>query len=310
MQAVFIDDERVGQQLTLARAVACTQSSFEALAHGQAYNFTRKRDRVDVSELNVMWAFAPQLGLCGIKSYLTVGAGIAKGGELSLLLYAMDSGKLVAHVQANRLGQLRTAAATIVATQALARPQPQHLSVFGTGFQALFQTQALLDTFASLQKVSVVGRNNENSLKLKQSLNTRYPDKTIIISTAQEAASVADVIVTATASPKPLFDGAWLRPGVHINAIGSNNASRAELGRDVLERASRIIVDDLATAKQECGDLLINAWDFDGVSSLGEVLTGQACGRKDEQDISLFESQGLAIQDVYCAAKLIAKQNS
>jgi len=121
------------------------------------------------------------------------------------------------------------------------------------------------------------------------------------------AASSADIIVTATNSATPLFEAEWLRPGTHINAMGSNAPEKREIGRQVLERAGLILVDDLDVARKECGDLLVNQWDMTRVGTLGQLLIGAIPGRSLSGEITIFESQGLAVQDVMCGAAVVAQ---
>lgn len=307
MPALFIDDQLVADQLSIPEATCSVSAAFRALSAGEARNEVRTRTSMGDAVLNVMRAVAPPVDALGVKSYVTVGRGITRGAGLDLLLYSFRTGKLTAHVQANRLGQLRTGAATVVATQALAMRQPVVLAVFGTGFQAEFQIRCLLTALPSLAEVRIAGRTAERATALAERLITEFGYIRFLPCSVQDAATAADVIVTATASATPLFEACWLKPGVHINAIGSNDARKCEIGRDVLERASRIFVDDLQVAETECGDLLVNGWDVSATRPLGDLLLGKTAGRVADGDITLFESQGLALQDVFCAAMVLAK---
>jgi ornithine cyclodeaminase/alanine dehydrogenase-like protein (mu-crystallin family) len=124
---------------------------------------------------------------------------------------------------------------------------------------------------------------------------------------AEEAVRAADVIVTATGAAEPVFDGAWVRPGTHVNATGSNAREKREVDRTLLDRAAVVVTDDREVAQLDCGDLHRNGWDPATVPTLGELLLGSTPGRRGDDDITLFESQGLAIQDVVCAAYVLRR---
>lgn len=304
--ALYLNDEAVADLLPMAQAVDCVDAAFQSLARGEAANAVRVRMAVAPAVMNVMWACAPAVGMMGVKSYVT-GGGTTQGTTLTLTLYSMATGEMLALVEANRLGQIRTGAATAVATRAMARQHPVALSVYGTGFQAGYQVRALLDTQPTMTEVRVVGRDPGRRDAFIGRLAREFPGVRFLPADAETAASCADVIVTATQSAEPLFDAAWLRPGVHINAIGSNDPRKREIGRDVLERAGLILVDDLEVARKESGDLLANQWDMTHVGALGDLLIGKRPGRVRDDEITVFESQGLAVQDVVCGAAVVAR---
>ena len=242
----------------------------------------------------------------GVKSYPVVRTDVTQGTVLTLLLYSMETGELLAVMKADRLGQIRTGAATAVATVAMARPESEVLAIFGTGYQAETQVRALAAAMPSLRTVRVVGR----SAARRDSFIERMGAELRLEMAAEEperAASVADVIVTATGSAEPVLRGAWLQPGTHVNAVGSNVLTKREIDREVLERAAVILVDDRDVARADCGDLAANDWDVDSVGTIGELLTGRSPGRSSADDITLFESQGLALQDVVCGALLLSR---
>lgn len=298
---VHLSDADVARLLPISDAISATERAFRLLAAGDALNEGRQRSEMSGASLNVMWAIAPTEGVLGVKSYTVVRRDVTQGTTLTLLLYSTSTGELLAVMEANRLGQLRTGAASAVATRALARSAVRRLVMFGTGFQAEYQLRALAAGLDGLQSVRVVGRNPQRRAAFIAAMREAL-GLDIEAATPEEAVRDADVIVTATGSAEPVLQGNWLAPGVHINAVGSNVAAKAELDRGVLERSSLIVVDDRANAARECGDLLRHGWGTDAATNLGDVLNGLAAGRQTQQDITLFESQGLAIQDVVCAA--------
>lgn len=305
--AVYLNDELVASQLSIAEAVDCVDAAFRGLARGEAKNAVRVRMAADSAVMNIMWACVPAAGMMGVKSYVTAGQGVTRGAALALTLYSMTTGEMVALVEANRLGQIRTGAATVIATRAMANQSPVVLSVYGTGFQAEYQVRALLGAMATIADVRVVGRDQDRRDAFIRRLAGEFGGVRFSPADPESAASSADVIVTATNAATPLFDAEWLRPGAHINAIGSNDPKKKEISRQVLERADRILVDDMEVAGKECGDLLANRWDMSRVGTLGDLLLGRIPGRAGRGEITIFESQGLAVQDVACGATVVAR---
>lgn len=298
---LYLDDDDVSALLSMEDAVACVERSFRLLAEDAAVNEARHRTETSEVALNVMWAIAPTEGLLGVKAYSVVRQDVAQGAVLTLLLYSVHTGGLLAVLQADRLGQLRTGAATAVATRALARPGAQTLAVYGSGFQAETQVLALAATVPSLRSVRVVGRSPSR----RDAFVERMREQTqldVVSAEPEPAARAAELVVTATGSARPVVHGDWVAPGAHVNAVGSNAAARRELDRTLLERSAVIVVDDRTAATRECGDLIVNGWDQSDVVPLGDVLTGRVAGRMRVGDVTLFESHGLAIQDVVCAA--------
>jgi ornithine cyclodeaminase/alanine dehydrogenase len=301
----YLDDEAVSAHLSTADAIECVERAFRLLARGEAVNAPRRRSRSGDAVLNVMWALAPSEGVMGVKAYPVVRAGVTQGAVLTLLVYAIDTGELVAMLKADRLGQIRTGAATAVASRAMARPESETLALFGAGFQAETQLRSLALVLPGLRSVRVVSR----SAGRRDAFVARMRDELgvdVRAGDAEEAVREADVIVTATGAAEPLFDGEWVKPGTHVNAVGSNASEKREVDAALLNRSAVVVTDDREVAQLDCGDLLRNGWDPAAVPTLGELLLGVTPGRRDADEITLFESQGLAIQDVVCAAHVLA----
>lgn len=303
---LYIDDDLVSASLSAPEAFACVDRAFRSLAKGSGVNAIRRRSKSGDAVLNVMWALAPDEGIMGVKSYPVVRAGVTQGAVLTLLVYSMESGELLAVVKADRLGQLRTGAATAVATVALARQDSEVLSIYGTGFQAETQVMALADAFPGLRSLRVVGRSAVRRDSFIERLRGTLSLE-IVADSPQSAARAADVIVTATGSSDPVIHGSWIRPGTHVNAIGSNLDTKREVDRGLLERAALIVVDDREVAAVDCGDLIVNGWDQASVGTIGDVLVGSISGRLSRDDVTVFLSQGIALQDVVCGAAILSK---
>lgn len=297
---LYLDDDAVSSLLPMPDAICCVDKAFRLLADGAATNEVRRRSSLSGTTLNVMWAMAPTEAVMGVKEYPVVRSDVTQGVTLTLVLHAFDSGELLAVMQADALGRLRTGAASAVATKALGRADSRVLAVYGSGFQAETQALGLANVLPDLRAVRVVGRDEQRRDEFISRLRAQLAVE-VVPSAAREAAEQADVIVTATGSAEPVLLADWVRPGTHINAVGSNVATKREIDRSLLERAALVVVDDRKVAAEECGDLIANSWDSSDVVALGDVLTGRATSRSTSDEITLFESQGLALQDVVCA---------
>ncbi|MDQ4007118.1 MAG: ornithine cyclodeaminase family protein [Actinomycetota bacterium] len=298
---LYLDDDDVASLLPMEVAITSVERAFRLLSDGTALNEVRHRTHADGAVLNVMWALAPEVGVLGVKAYPVVRQDVTQGSELTVLLYSAQSGALLAVLKGDKLGQLRTGAASAVASRTLAREGAKTLTVFGTGYQALSQVLAHTASVPTLESVRVVGRSPAR----RDAFIDHVRDLVCVDVEAarpETAAASADIVVTATGSATPVLHGGRVKPGAHVNAIGSNTAAKRELDRTMLERCSVIAVDDPTVANQESGDLIANAWDPLAVVALGDILTARTTVRRGVDDITLFESHGLAVQDVVCAA--------
>ena len=297
---LFLTEDDVTELLGREDATRCVEESLRHLADGVAFNEPRHRTILADLTVNVMWSVVPPQGVLGVKAYPVARGPRGTGPVPTVLLHDFGSGELLAVIEGQMLGQLRTGAASAVATKALARQDAEILTVFGTGFQAAGQVLAIAPVLPNLKRVRIVGRDPVRgaafAMKMQNILGVKVGLAEPIV-----AAQDADVIVTATRATEPVLLGEWVSPGVHINAVGSNQAINSEVDRGLLEKSALIIVDDKKVASIDCGDLLANDWDFETAVTLGDVLTGRCRGRVNDADVTLFESQGLAIWDIACA---------
>jgi ornithine cyclodeaminase len=217
-------------------------------------------------------------------------------------------------LEASLLGMMRTGAASGVATRWLARKDAEVLGVFGSGWQAKGNIEAIL-AVRPIRLVKVFSRNKERlqafCKKMADKLNVEF----IPASSAEETVRGSDVISTITTATSPLFEADWLSAGVHINAAGSNSVIRREIDEDVLRACNPIVVDSVETAVKEAGDLLPllekGRLSERSMVELGDIIIGRQAGRVSFEQITLFESQGLAIQDLAVAVRLeaLARKN-
>jgi len=193
----------------------------------------------------------------------------------------------------------------------MARPDSRVLTLFGAGWQAESQLEALARVLPSLERVFVVSRRPERARDFCRRMSSRVALDLAAADSVEQAVAEADVVTTATGATEPLFDGRWLRPGTHVNAVGSNFATKREIDRATVLRASVIVADDVEVASRECGDLvpLVEGGhlSWESVEPLADVVAGRVPGRRSPLDITLFESQGLSIEDLAVACLVLER---
>jgi alanine dehydrogenase len=249
----------------------------------------------------VMSASIPELKVMGLKSYGTS----RTGASFAVLLFEEPTGKLLAMMDADALGQIRTGAASGLATDLLANKDASIGAVIGTGFQA--ETQILaIDAVRKFHEIRIFSRNEEARAKFIAKMQSQVASLLVNSSSAQEAVTDADVICTITSSKDPVVEGKWMKRGVHINAAGSNSTSRREIDEEAVQRAEFICTDDVEQAKVESGDLTAVLKDWSGVHELKDVALGR-CGRTAADQITLFKSNGIAMEDVASAEYIYSR---
>lgn len=295
--ALFLRETDVAALVGIDDVIDAVERGFREYSAGRAVNRPRQRVAIDGGSLHVMAAGLPGWGVFGLKSY-----AVTHGGRRFIsLLYSAESGDLLAMMEADTLGRLRTGAASGVATRHLARADAGAVGILGTGGQARTQLQAI----ARVRPVALVKAYSRTPGKREafaEDMVDELGAEVVAVDSAEEAVSEVDIIVTITSAREPVLRGAWLQPGVHINAAGSNAAERRELDAEAVERASRIVVDARDQAMIEAGDLLgpisAGTLSWDRVEELGPIVAGSAPGRRGNEEITLFESQGIALEDV------------
>lgn len=305
--ALLLNEADVRQLLTMDEALPVIEEAFASLASGDAVNVPRVRGALPEATLNVLAAVSRKLDAAVVKSYPVIRRDVTVGSSLTLLLYRISTGALDAIVEASTLGQIRTGAASGVAAKYMARLDSRVMTLFGAGFQAQSQVEALSRVLPSLERINVVSRSPERARKFCSDLRAVVDAEVVVAQDVEQAIAAADVVTTATGSHRPLFDGAWLRPGVHVNAVGSNYAEKRELDAAAVRRATRIVVDDIAVAKLESGDLIGVDLDWSSIRPLSDVVAGHAPGRGSRDEITLFESQGLGLEDLAVACHVVRR---
>ena len=222
-------------------------------------------------------------------------------------LFQVDSGELLALIEADYLGQIRTGAASGLATKLLARADASKIGIIGTGLQSRTQLHALA-LVRTITGVRAFSRTPEHRERFAKDMTAQLGFPVVAVASAQEAVRGADIVVTSTTSTEPVLDGSWLTPGMHINAIGANFPQKHELDGTAVRRCDIIVADSREQSKIEAGDLIQMYGDdkrrWDNVTELSEIVAGKAPGRSNPEQITLFKSNGIAIEDIVVAGRI------
>ena len=300
---LYLTEENVDTLITMQDAIESVEDGFMALSRGEASNLPRQRLRLPNGVFNIMSAAVPALGVMGLKAY---GGG---GGrpKFHIQLSSTDSGDLLAIIEASRLGQLRTGAASGVATKYMARANASAVGVIGTGNQATTQLVAACQV-RDISSVIVFSRASERRESFASKMSSKLGIQVTPVDSAKSCVGDSDILLVITSASEPVFDGHWVEHGTHINAAGANSSGRRELDDEAVRRASVVVVDDIEQARIECGDI-IHAADrgsiiWEQVRALSDVVGGRIPGRNSEDDITIFESQGVALEDIALGARV------
>lgn len=304
--ALLLTEADVTALLPMPLALEAVEEVFRWQGEGKLTNRPRVRLPVPGGLLQVMPAAVPEARVMGLKAYATV-RGQAK---FVVLLFSTESGALLAVIEADRLGQMRTGAASGVATKYLARRDADRVGCYGTGWQARSQLEAVC-AVRRVREVRVYGRDPERRARFAEEMSATLGVPVTPADRPEAVAREASILITITGSKTPVLEGRWIMPGAHVNAAGSNALQRAELDVEAVRRASLVVTDSLEQARLECGDLVApieqGVLRWEDVHELGEVVAGKRPGRRGPDDVTLFESQGVAMEDVAVAARLVAR---
>ena len=303
---LHISEAEARAVLTMPIAVEAVEVISRKQATGEVVVHPRRRFELPGGGFfHYMAAADFSLGFVAMKQYTFV------RGKLRFLvpIYEMSTGDLLALIEADYMGQLRTGAASGVATKYLARKDASVAAIIGTGGQAKTQLEAVA-AVRKLESARAYGRDAAKREQFSEEMAKRLGIPVHICSSAAEAVHGADIVSTATTASQPVVFGANLSPGVHINAIGANHAHKRELDDEAVASADIIVVDSVEQSRQEAGDLIIafhgdeSCWT--GVKKLSEIVAGKASGRTSDSEVTLFKSNGIASWDLAVAIKVYA----
>jgi alanine dehydrogenase len=296
--SLYLTEADVGELLTTADAIAAVEASFERLARGAVDNRLRERVPLPEGDFAVMPCVDVELGYAGLKTY----AWTPAGSPFLVVLFSVEATRVEAILEADRLGQLRTGAASAVAAKHLARSGTATLGVIGCGRQAASHVEALREALPTLDRVVAYCRDRGRLAAFCEEHGCEAAEEYV------DAAS-CDVVVTATTSRDPVLRGEWLQPGAVVCGVGANDPAARELDNVVLERATFVCCDSREQSRREAGDLIEpierGVLDWLEVHELEDVVTGDVRGRDHDDDIVVFKSNGLAAWDLAVAARVL-----
>jgi len=301
---LLLTEADVRSLLTMPIALEIVEDSLRQQGNGELVLHPRRRIKLpDNALLHYMAAADPVRGYIGMKLY-TVARGVAR---FVVPLFLSTTGEMAALIEADALGQIRTGAASGVATKYLANPNARTAGIIGTGYQARTQLEAVA-AVRRLDRVRAFGRDPQRRANFCREMTERIGVAVEAASSGQDAVKGADIIITATSATKVVLESEWLAPGMHINAMGANWPQKRELDAASVARADKIVVDSIEQSKMEAGDL-IQAFGEDekrwnAVQELSQIVAGKAPGRTNPNQITLFKSNGIATWDLAAAARV------
>jgi ornithine cyclodeaminase/alanine dehydrogenase-like protein (mu-crystallin family) len=301
---LLLTEANVRAILTMPLAIEAVEASFRRLGDGAASSHPRRRLFIPGETiLNYMAAADSAGGYVGLKIY-----SIARGkARFVVPLFRAETGEMAALIEADYLGQMRTGAASGVAAKVMARADARTVAIVGTGLQARTQLEAVAHA-RKLDRIHAFGRDVPRREKFAKEMTERLGVPVVPVSSAEEAARGADIVITSTTSKTPVVEGRWIEPGMHISAIGSNYAEKREIDTEAVRRCDVIAADSVEQSKVESGDL-IQAFAGDesrwgSVREFADVVAGKVPGRTNPEQVTLFKSNGIAIEDIVTAGRV------
>jgi alanine dehydrogenase len=294
----YISEADVAACLTVPVAIDLLERAARDLAAGTASVAPRQRISSGAVNMNLLAGGAD--GRIGHKCYPIARP---RGANFWVTLFGQQA-ELLAMIQANTLGQIRTGAASGLATRLMARADAGVVTIVGTGRQARTQLEAVCHV-RPIERAFAAGRDPDRTRTFctEMSAKLRIP-----VEPAEDVATAvgqSQVVITMTTSAEPLVHGSTLSPGTHVNAAGSNKATAAEIDEKVVRRAGVIAIENLAQAKVESGDLLAaereGSFEWSRAVLLSDIAAGKTPGRNDPDEITLFESLGIGLWDIAAA---------
>jgi ornithine cyclodeaminase/alanine dehydrogenase-like protein (mu-crystallin family) len=306
MPTLHLTEDDVRQILTMEMALEGVEAGLRKMALEEAFTIPRSRCQTDQVILHVLPAAAKTLGVVGYKAYTTS----KKGTRFHVTIYDGKTGEMLALMQADYLGQMRTGAASGVATKYLSRKESATLGLYGTGKQARTQLLAI-SKVRTLSKVHVYGRDEAKRKAFAEEMSKECGVEVIPVQTPAEAAKNLDIVTTITTSREPVLLGEWVSPGQHLNIAGSNFITKSEIDVEVVRRSNVFTIDSKEQGRIEAGDFVAaldqNALEWIEVTELGRIVAGRAPGRGSPEDVTLFKSLGIGLEDIAVAGKVYVK---
>ncbi len=298
--ALFLSNDDVRRLLPMNECVEVLDDLFQQEARGLVENHSRERTRFPDSK----WTATLMGGsVIGSNAY-----GIRHSN--ATLLYNTSAGALDAVLEPSICAWIRTGAASGVAAKYMSRPDASVVGVFGTGRQAVTQIEGVCAVRA-VSLIKVYSRNEENRTAFAKQMSDSLGIEVVPVATPEECIRASHIVVVITSAREPVFDGNLLEPGQHVIAAGANSWTKREIDETTIRRSEVIAVDNLAQAKIECSELIWaaerGAFRWADAVELHEVVSGTVNGYPSNEAITLFESQGIGIEDVAASAHVLKK---
>jgi len=309
--ALLLTEDDVARLLTMPEAMDAVEAAFAAQAHGEASNHPRARFFLPNGVLHHMAAALPARGVMGTKTYTSYAAGT----RFWVQLFSSETGDLLALIEADQLGQIRTAAATGVAARHLAVPDATIAALLGTGWQARSQAHALVVARPGLREIRAFGRDPERRARFCREMSDVLKVPVTPAESVEAAITGTQIIVCATTAREPILRGIehlpMAAPGVFVAAVGANRMTAREVDEEVVARADVVVVDDVTQARAEAAELVFahekRRFAWERARTLASVVAEHAPGRTDGKQVTLFKSLGVALEDVAVAAVVVEK---
>lgn len=300
---LFLGEDDVKQVLTMQDAVTVLEETFRQQGLGNIINHPRQRIRTSTSMLHYLAGAVPHLGMMGYKAYTSYRGGI----KFRVFLHDMETGELLSIMDGNYMGMMRTGAVSGVATKHMASPEMTRVGIYGAGWQARGQLLGV-SAVRDIKKISVYSRNTENRVGFCSDMEKQLGIEVVPVEVPEDAMKDAHCVITATSSFEPVFRSEWLRKGTHINAIGGNFLFKREVDEKTILSAGVIAVESVEQCRLEAGEFLPliekGRLQWTDLTELGDIVSGKVRGRTGEDDITLFKSVGIAIEDIAVAAHI------
>jgi alanine dehydrogenase len=294
MSTLYLKEDEIEHLVTVGEVIDALESTFRDYAVGRAFTNSRNRLRMPGGMLHLMAGCIP--GYFGYKAYAS---GSSKM-KFFFYLFEAKTSRMLAVMEADALGQIRTGAATGLATRILSNPDAHEATLFGAGWQAETQLVAM-DAVRNLARVWIINRNEARREAFMKRMQPRVKTE-LLAGSAEKAVQSSQIVTTVTNSREPVLQSEWLSPGAHVNAAGGNVLLRREVDDETVLRADRVVVDSIDQAKIEAGEFVgvieSGRRHWEDFVELRDVVAGFKPGRAASSDITFFKSLGLAIEDV------------
>lgn len=294
---LFISEDDVARLADMPDAITALEEAFAAWSDPGTHNLPRQRAPLPGGFFNLMGSVYGKKGVYGSKGY----GGGPNGARFYISLHGIEDRGLRAVFEATLLSQLRTGAASGLATKLMANPDASTLACIGTGRQARAQVLAVC-AVRPIKLIRIHSRTAENRAAFADAMARETGIETAVSDSAEHCVRDADVVVLITKASEPVIRSEWLRDGVHVNGAGANAANRREIDVATIKRASVLVTDDKDQALIEAAEFrdLVAAKEmsWDDVHDMGSLVSGAVKGRPSRTDLTLFKSLGVALEDI------------